>query len=119
MAEGADSELAGQGDGAVGAGVVDQDHVVNDVVRDLVASLFQRLFRLIGGKNYGDFLAIEHRYQRGCFRCWGGSCTAGPLRGIKGWQCNCHPNASIVLPLSIGISGADFGDGNRAVLTVF
>ena len=51
---------AGQGDGAVGAGVVDQDHVVHDLQRDLLVGLPEGLFRPIGGQDHGDLLAVEH-----------------------------------------------------------
>ena len=60
MAKGLDPQLPRQGDGAVGAGVVDQDHVVDDIPRDLLPGLLQRLFRLVGGKDHGNRLAVEH-----------------------------------------------------------
>ena len=55
-----DAQLLGHLDRVVAAAVVDQDDVVDDVERDLVVSLFQRLLRVVGGKDDGYFQVLYH-----------------------------------------------------------
>jgi hypothetical protein len=74
MLEGQDAEAAGLGHGAVVARVVDQQHLVDHVARDVAIRLLQGLGRAEGGQHHHDLLSVKHDrfYLRGRLRTRGG-----------------------------------------------
>ena len=58
--EGVDPQAAGDGDGGIAAGIVNQKHLVDDVARDLAIRLLERAFGLECRQDHNDFLAVQH-----------------------------------------------------------
>ena len=50
-----DVQAAGELDGVIAAGIVDQDQLVGNPRRDVGNGLLQRLLRPVGGHGYHDF----------------------------------------------------------------
>ena len=58
--ERSNTELHGAGNGRVGAGVVDQENIINDIVWDCLVRLLKRLLGLVRWKDDHDALAMQH-----------------------------------------------------------
>jgi len=64
---------------AVGAGVVDQDDIVDDFMRNFRISTLKRLAGILGGKHHCDFQAIDHAPTS----------RSTEVRFRKKWSTNC------------------------------
>ena len=59
-----DAEAPGDRNGGVVAGIVDEQHFVDDVVRDRFVARCERLLRVIRGHDDDDLLSVQHRPAR-------------------------------------------------------
>jgi len=60
MDDGFDSDALGDFRCAVVAGVVDQNHVIDDLKWDLAVGLLECILRVEGGHHHDDFFAVHH-----------------------------------------------------------
>ena len=61
MRQRANTQMPGQGDGGILAAVIGEDHLIDNLMRDLRVGTLQRSRRIIRGQNHGDALALQHR----------------------------------------------------------
>jgi glyoxylase-like metal-dependent hydrolase (beta-lactamase superfamily II) len=62
--DGFDSDAKGDFRRAVVAGVIDENHVIDDLERDLAVGLLERIFRVVGGHHHDDHFTVHHNLSR-------------------------------------------------------
>ena len=58
--DGFDSDAHSDFRRAVVAGVVDENHVIDDLERNLGVGLLERILSVIGGHHHDDFFTVQH-----------------------------------------------------------